>query len=362
METPLSQRPDAVNIVQRMTLGGIETFVLDLVRQPDQKNTIISLEGTREELVQEWPALAPVAGKIIGLGGKGGIRPSAVLRLARILKDLRPTSVLLHHIGPLLYGGIAARMAGVRNVIHVEHDTWHYSAKPRHELIARRLESFLKPRHVCQSRTTAKRLSEILPGASIEIVPTGVDLERFKPGDKAGARARLGLEMRAPIVGTVGRLEPVKGHSRLLAAFRYLPGDVRLVIAGDGAERAALEAQAAAGGVAARVTFLGHRDDIEEILPAFDLFCLPSLNEGFPRSLLEAQACEVPVIATDVGAVREAVCPETGLVVEGANAIILAQAMERTLNRPLGQSPRDFIETNFSWRKTLDSYRQVAEA
>ncbi len=362
MDARVPQCPDAVNVVQRMALGGIETFVLDLTRQPSTQSSIISLEGTPEELVEGWPALAPISDRIIGLGGKGGVRPTIILQLARVLKELRPVSVMLHHIGPYLYGGIAARMAGVPNVIHVEHDTWHYSEKPRHQLIVRSLENLVKPLHICQSKATARQLSEILPGADIKIVPTGVDLERFQPGDKAKARVRLGLDPRAKIIGTVGRLVPVKGHSRLLTAFRYVTDETHLVIAGDGPEREALEAQAAASELLGRVTFLGHRDDIEEVLPAFDVFCLPSLNEGFPRSLLEAQACGVPVVATDVGAVSEAVCHATGIMVEGGNAVVLAEAIDRALRCPRRLSPRRFIETNFSWSKTLNSYRQMAEA
>jgi glycosyltransferase involved in cell wall biosynthesis len=357
----MSYCPAVVHIVQRMALGGIETFVLDLARQPDDKAYIISLEGTQAELVEPWPALACISDRIMGLGAGGGFKLSLVFEIRDILREIRPASVILHHIGPLIYGGLAARLAGVSKIVHVEHDTWHYNAHPRHRLIARGLEILLRPQHICQSKATAQKLTAVLPGARIAIVPAGIDLQRFKPGDKAAARARLGLEAETALIGTVGRLVPVKGQSTLIGAYRILPHDAHLVIVGDGPERQALEAQASAHGLSDNVHFLGHRDDVEKILPAFDVFCLPSLNEGVPRSLLEAQACGVPVVATRVGAVEEAVCPETGLLVEPSNEVLLAAALKRTLAAPPACSPRRFVETHYSWIETLNSYRQLAE-
>ncbi len=358
----MSHCPAAVHIVQRMALGGIETFVLDLARQPGTKTYVISLEGTRTELVAPWPALAPIADRIVALGAGSGFKPKLIAQLRDILRDIRPASVMLHHIGPLIYGGLAARLAGVPRIVHVEHDTWHYTAHPRHRLIARGLEMLLRPQHICQSMATAKTLAAILPRARISVVPAGIDLQRFMPGDKAAARARLGLAPDVALAGAVGRLVPVKGHSVLIGAFHLLPHEVHLAIVGDGPERAALEAQASAFGLSDNVHFLGHRDDVAEILPAFDVFCLPSLNEGVPRSLLEAQACGVPVVATKVGAVAEAVCPETGLLVEPSNALLLAAALRCALGAPPAASPRGFVETHYSWLDTLDSYRQLAEA
>jgi glycosyltransferase involved in cell wall biosynthesis len=224
------------------------------------------------------------------------------------------------------------------------------------------MEKLIHPRHICQSQATARKLAEILPGAAIAIVPAGIDLGRFKPASKSAARERLGLPASALLAGSAGRLVAVKGYGFLVGALRHLPANVRLVLAGDGPERAALEAKALSLGLMDRVTFLGHRDDVADILPAFDVFCLPSLNEGLPRSLLEAQACGVPVVATSVGAVAEAVCPETGTLVEAGNELLLAVAIQRALIRPPAVPPRRFVETHYSWLATLNSYRQLAEA
>jgi len=148
----------------------------------------------------------------------------------------------------------------------------------------------------------------------IEVVPNGVDLGRF--GDTVSrevARALHGLSPQACILGTVGRLVPVKNQALLLhviARLRTRVPDAQLVVVGDGPERSALEALARRLDVADRVRFLGESRNIETVLPAFDVFCLPSLAEGLPLTLLEAMAARVPIVAAAVGGIPEAVRPE----------------------------------------------------
>ncbi len=179
--TPKPQASHTVHVVQRMAPGGIETFVLDLARQTDWRNSIVSLEGTRAGLIDGWPALAAVSDRVVALGARAGVRPRLVSKLASTFRSLGPTSVMLHHIGPLLYGGLAARLAGVSRIIYVEHDVWHYAAAPRHRTIVRGMERLLKPKHVCQSAVTAARLGEILPGADIATIQTGIDCPPSAP-------------------------------------------------------------------------------------------------------------------------------------------------------------------------------------
>ena len=112
-----------------------------------------------------------------------------------------------------------------------------------------------------------------------------------------------------PIVLTVARLDPQKGHRYLLAAATEVPEAV-FALVGEGGERAALENQARTLGVAERVRFLGHRDDVPELLAACDLFVLPSLYEGLPLSVLEAMAAAKPVVATAIDGTTEAVVHE----------------------------------------------------
>jgi len=349
-----------VHIVQAMAPGGIETLVLDLARDPDENTWVFSLEGNSTSLVAHWPALAPIKNRLEGFDAKEGLKPVIVAKLARRLRQIEAKSVFLHHVGPLIYGGLAARLANVARIIHVEHDVWHY-AQPRRRFIASAIERIVRPHHVAVSAHAASVLRAMLPSPTVSVIPNGIDLERFKPGNKAASRAAFNLDPSWQIVGTAGRLVAVKGHEILIRAATLLPGTCHIVIAGSGPEREALQTLAGALNLADRIHFLGHLDTVETVLPAFDVFCLPSHAEGFPRSIIEAQAAGLPVVATDVGALAEAVCPITGRIVPAANPSALAAALAAVLANSTPRAPRDFVAARFSWTQTLSSYRKVSE-
>ena len=136
--------------------------------------------------------------------------------------------------------------------------------------------------------------------------------------------------MDAPLIGAVARLTHEKGIDRLIRAAPTVVAkcpEVRFVIVGDGPERPLLEAEAGRLGVDAHFHFAGHRADVGELLPAFDLFVLPSLREGLPFAVLEAMSAGLPVVATRVGGVPEAVAEGvTGLLVPADDPDALADA------------------------------------
>ena len=164
--------------------------------------------------------------------------------------------------------------------------------------------------------------------ARIDSVPTGIDPALFVPRDKATARRALNLPESAPLVGIVATLRSWKGHRYLLEALPLIRrADVRLVIVGDGPQRAALEAQTDALGIRSRVMFAGQQLDVAPWLAAIDVFALPSYaNEGVPQALLQAMFAGVPAVTTDAGAIPEiARDGETALVVARENAQALAE-------------------------------------
>lgn len=354
VDTGLAVAPGGVaHVVEKMQPGGIETLVLDLARRAPEDIAIISLQMTPEALADAWPALAPYRDRLIGLSKPEGLKPRLALTLAKALRQLKPRAVVAHHIGPLLYSAGAVKLAGPRRLVHVEHDVWHYGERPSHVKILKLVERIARPKHLAVSTPIRDRLRELLPNAELDVAPPGIDTSRFAKGDKAAARARLGLSAGARLVGAAGRLAAVKAQHVLVEAMAALPADVSCVIAGEGEERSALEALIAALGLGDRVALLGHRDDLFEILPAFDVFCLPSLNEGLPRVVLEAQACDIPVVASDVGALADAVCPSTGALVPAGDAAALATALsERLANAPEDGATRRFVVERFDFAET----------
>jgi glycosyltransferase involved in cell wall biosynthesis len=161
-------------------------------------------------------------------------------------------------------------------------------------------------------------------------------------------------------VGTAGRLVPVKSHHVLLRALAALPDDVHCAIAGDGPELHNLQSLATELGVTARTHFLGHRNDLWDVYPAFDIFCLPSQAEGLPRTVLEAQACDIPVVATDVGGVAEALDPQASLLVPPNDPVALANGLTSLLSRlDALSSPRQFIQSRMSLAITSARYHAL---
>jgi glycosyltransferase involved in cell wall biosynthesis len=159
------------------------------------------------------------------------------------------------------------------------------------------------------------------PGLTPTVIHNGVDLERFRPptaAERMNARVDLGLPPEATVIGTVCRLERMKGVLPLVDTFarfhRQHPTSV-LVIAGDGTQREALVATAAAAGVAESVRVLGHRRDVRLVDWALDIFTLFSKAEGFGNATLEAMSAGLPVLSTDVPGTREVVAGgETGIL------------------------------------------------
>jgi glycosyltransferase involved in cell wall biosynthesis len=200
----------------------------------------------------------------------------------------------------------------------------------------------------------------------IESVPTGIDAGRFRPGDRAAAREKLGLAAGATLVGIVATLRSWKGHTFLLEAMRSLPQHVQLVIVGDGPMRAALERLVADSGLAQRVRMAGDQADVLPWLHALDIFVLPSYaNEGVPQALIQAMLCGLPCVTTPVGSIAElARNGETALVVPARDAEALAAAIAQLADDPghaaeLGRAARRHCVENFSYERMLDRMEAI---
>jgi glycosyltransferase involved in cell wall biosynthesis len=203
--------------------------------------------------------------------------------------------------------------------------------------------------------------------ARITSVPTGIDLNRFVPGDRRGARAQLGLPPDAPIIGIVATLRDWKGHSYLIDAFaRMAASNALLLIVGDGPQLPKLKEQINALGLGAKILMPGNQENVTPWLQAMDVFVLPSYaNEGVPQALLQAMACGLPVITTPVGSILEAVTHEaTGLIIEPQQSRPLRLAIERLLHDQalrtrLGEAAHRKAVENFGIAAMLDKMEHV---
>jgi glycosyltransferase involved in cell wall biosynthesis len=210
--------------------------------------------------------------------------------------------------------------------------------------------------------------------ARVASIPTGIDLERFAPGDQVAARQALQLPANGPLVGIVAPLHSAKGHRYLVEAMTLLSRrETQLVIVGDGPERDALAAQVRALGLDARVRLVGEQQDVAPWLRAFDVFALPSYAfEGVPQALLQAMAVGVACVTTDAGAIGEiAINDLTALVVAKQNAVALAAGIDRLLDAAalrerLTWSARERAQSKFGIAAMLDAmeavFRRAADA
>lgn len=176
------------------------------------------------------------------------------------------------------------------------------------------------------------------PATQLTSIPTGIDLDRFTPGNRQAARALLGLPENVPTIGIVATLRSWKGHLYLFEAFKKIVDQAdscqpHLVVVGDGPQQQNLLDLAQGKDIQSLVTFAGYQTDPIPWLHAMDIFALPSYgNEGVPQALMQAMACGLPVVSTPVGSIPEIlVSEENGLLVPPKNSPQLADALTRLL-------------------------------
>ena len=269
----------------------------------------------------------------------------AVAALVRLFRDLRPDVVHTHSSKAGIVGRLAARLAGVPVVVHTVHGwsfndrmgrlrRWTYRALERRA--ARRTDALVV---VCDRDRRRGLDARIGADDTYALVRSGIDVRAFDRWvDPAVARSMLDLPLAGPVVGSVTRLTRQKDpltFVRAAAAIRRAVPDANFVLVGDGPLRADVEKEAAELGLLDQLVVAGVRRDVAAVLPAFDVFVLSSLWEGLPRVVLEAMAAGVPVVATDVDGVGEAVVDgRTGRLVPPADPHALAAATVALLDDP----------------------------
>jgi glycosyltransferase involved in cell wall biosynthesis len=228
---------------------------------------------------------------------------------------------------------------------------------------------------VAVSRTHAAYLREVtgFSAGRVAVIENGIDLAQWPPVTaerRQDARAALGIDPGESVIAMIAAMRPEKAHDALLRAVASLKGAgrrVRVLFAGDGPRRAALDRTAEAMGIRDRVDFLGVRRDVARLLHASDMMVLPSraVVETLPLSVLEAMASGVPVIASRVGSVPEVVIDgDTGRLIAPGDATELAHAIAATLDggaatRLQAERARLRVETRYSVDRTAAGYEQL---
>ncbi|MDA0746133.1 MAG: glycosyltransferase [bacterium] len=361
-------------ISEAPVFGGAEQYLLRLLqglnRQHFSPEVAVSPEAPAR-LVEELAGLDVPVFRLNPIRGRTDLR--GLLAQTAFFRSRKPDLLHLNLSNPLhgQYTMLAARLVPSIKQVATMH------LPPRETTTTRRgrfLEQLSLHKLDCLISVCASSRNHVLHSFNLcpeqtAVVYNGIDLDAFdaEPAEPSGLpQTRIG-----PIIGTVGRLSPQKGHNTLLDAAALVTRerpDVQFQIVGGGPLEAALHTQKTDLGLD-QLTFLGERTDVPALLRTFDLFVLSSRYESFPFVTLEAMAAAKAVVATDVDGVGEAVLAgETGLLVPPNDPTALAHALLELLSQPermrqMGQQGRLRVENCFTLarmqKETQDIYRTV---
>jgi glycosyltransferase involved in cell wall biosynthesis len=356
--------PRVLHLRSSCGLYGAEGVIHGLVRSYAGPSTVLCLADAREPHTELCDLLAAEGRDAGTLSSRGALDPALIFRFAAAVRRIRPDVIHTHDYKSDTVAWLAARLPGARlPLVATMHGVVRTSAALRRyeRLDARVLRRFAAVAAVSDG-TMEIGLEYGIPRARLTLVPNGVDTAAFRPSPRAEARRLLGIPPDGPLIGVVGRLSEEKGQRILLEAFSRGEGlsPARLAVVGDGPTAADLKAIAGA-----RVHFLGRREDMPGVYPAFDVLALPSLTEGLPLTILEAAACGVPAVASRVGDVHKAVvASRTGVLVPPADAAALADALADILadeNRreAMGRAARAHVTEHFSEGAMAAAYAAI---
>ncbi len=298
------------------------------------------------------------------------LRPSLIFQIARIIKEQKIDIVHCQRHKSTIYGTLAAWISGgnvkVITTVHGKNRTRTLRRKILNHILFKRIARIIAVSMAV--RNDIIQTNRNLSADKVITVYNGIDIDQFNDAGQTRreARKRLHLPDRGGIIfGTVGRLTKIKNQTLLLKAFagvyRKYP-DSSLFFAGEGPLEAELRHLAVELNIQKGVVFLGYRQDIPDVLRAYDVFVLPSLSEGLPLALAEAMATGIPVIASKVGGIPEILnSPQLGTMVSPSSMEELASAMERmhdmdeTERNEVGRALRNRVLAGFTKEKMVEA-------
>jgi sugar transferase (PEP-CTERM/EpsH1 system associated) len=357
---------EIVHVVENLDRGGLERTVVDLIasqRDAGHECRVICLFKLGL-LARELLASGV---RVDACGKRRGLDLRA-LRRARALIRQSPGAVIHTHNAMAHYYAVLATLGlPVKCRINTRHGMGGRTRSGRQEWLYRQSLRFTDYAvAVCEAARQRFAADGMRPRRALLAVPNGIRLERFRPADDVARQAlvaELGLPPGSRIIGTVGRLQPVKDHALLLRAFakvRMQVPEAALVIVGDGPLRAALEAQAEQAGLSDAVRFMGDRHDVPRLLTGMEVFALSSASEGYSVALLEACASSLPIVATDVGGNREIVRHGiNGRLVPSGDTAAIATALIALLRG--GEQAAAMGRAGYAWAQAEASFRTMAE-
>ncbi len=366
-------RRKVLHVIYSLYRGGAERVIETQLLGADRRRfeyLVCSITGGGDMIDRMSNAGARVF--LLGKRRRGDV--TAVTKLANLIRSEHVDLLHLHNSPGMFWGTLAQIASGTgAPIVRTEHNPYLPENMPA--LFRWVLPPFTRraSRIICVSERVRQSFAGRFPelaGKFIEI-PNGIRLQDYeKLPPRAECRAQYKLLPGAKLIGTVGRLAPVKNHKLLIEALflvRQTVPDVHLAIIGEGEMREALAAYAADLSVSEYVSLVKETQTIDHFYGAIDIFCLSSDSEGMPLTLLEALASGVPVVSTEVGGIPEIIeNGKTGYLVPRGSADSLAQRIVELLQNPskateLALSGRKMVHERFPAEKMIAATEAVYE-
>jgi|SRR3989344_4542274 len=357
-------------IITKGNFGGAQRYVYDLASNlsKDQFEIAVSLgegEILEQKLIENGVRVIRLQNSKRDIGLFTDFK--LFFELLRLLKKERPNIVHLNSSKVGILGTLAARLSGVKKIIFTAHGFAFNEKRPWIQKLLIKFLSWLTLLLSTESiAVSEKECRQVVRWpfilGKIQVVHNGIDKPEFK--DKDSARKEIGNILKKPdlfskykyVVGSIGELTKNKAHCLGLKAFKENP-EIAWIIIGEGEERSKLEQIIKEKNIH-NVFLAGFVPNASHLLPAFDIFLLPSIKEGLPYVILEAGLARLPVIATNIGGIPEIINSENGILIpkenpDAINLKIHELVGDENRRKNLGKKLTDFVEKNFSLEKML---------
>ncbi|WP_153798245.1 glycosyltransferase family 4 protein [Foetidibacter luteolus] len=360
-----------------------KNFTVNVVygdKQPDEEDALFLLKKFPIHNVQKIKHLKRTVNPLKDV--------LAFIEIYRLIKKIKPDIVHTHGAKSGLIGRLAARMAGVKVIAHTFHGhIFHSYYNSFVSLLVKKAEQFLgsiSTAIVAISPFQKNELTgvyKIAPPQKIHVIPLGSDPANYIQDSeihRASFRKQYNLSENEIAIGIIGRMVPVKNQALFVEVVALMmkngSPNLRFFLVGDGELKPVLQRQLSQAGIvwaeqgnnpAAPVIFTSWVDDITQVLHGLDIVALTSLNEGTPLSLIEAQLCSKPIVATNVGGVRDTISEgETGLLVNSFSPEDFAEKLNLLIQSPslrqsMGQKGRIFATQKFSRQREVEQTKQL---
>lgn len=352
-----------------MGIGGIEKMILEFANYFCSRGHIVSVAvfapgGSFEKELQNMGV------DVYNLEKKEGIDIGLVKRLVSLIKDLSIDIVHTNNYSSWLYVVIASLFCRINRLVHTEHS--NVKEEKRRRYLAERFLAYFSNAVVAVSeQVKSKMVSKSgMSDARVRVIPNGISTTDFSrsPERRGPIRSELGLQDEDILIGTVGRLVPVKDHFTLLEAFAQVRKrllNVRLIIVGDGPLKSDLLTLVSKLKLENEVTLSGERRDIPEILSAMDIYVVSSISEGMSLSILEAMSTRLPIVATAVGGNNEVIDDQVnGFLVPAQNSNVLAEhihklVVDREQRILMGIKSQERAQKSFDHKIMMQKYASL---